>query len=223
MPRQTRIPVQRLVFDDGVYYNWENFRDECLSVARESDPSCESVSDDAVRGYAYGEHIAGMNRDFSWIKEAIGDIPMIGIGGDENGSRFFIAKNIFFVRSQVLGDNPDNAFRCWDENGRCLCESYDFQARRRGDDRPVELFEVRQLNKRGLNFLASLRENASIPVEKLFSNRYSNPPRIAELAFGCPAEEWEQVKPISQAKSAVDYLQERGIAMSGSTNVKIQR
>lgn len=231
MALTTKRPVERLIFDDGIYYNWENLREECLVHQREKDPNLESVSDAVVQKYALAEHIISMNRDFNWVLDAIGDMPLIGVGGREDDpsyNRFFIVENIFFVRAKVLNEDYDLAFRAWDENGRCFCESYDYEARNRGEHSSIDFFEVRQLNKRGVKLLSSLKPDSPVPVDKLFSKRYSDPPRIAELAFKCPPEEWEEVPikhstPESQANEAKNYLRNFGGFLSGTTNVKIER
>lgn len=194
------VPARRQIFDDAVFFDEPKFYDAAMAAAYECIENFDdNLTPRDLHGYVMGQKLGCYNTDSNTITDAIGDLPLIGVGRHQTPDGYedawFVVESFHFVRGEVC--NIHNAsFRCWDENGRLFAEAYDRQARESGDMTEGNLFEVRQLTNKGLRLLnACVSEGKDVPVNKLFSPRYSAPPRIAELAFGFPEEQWEELSP----------------------------
>lgn len=224
------VPARRQIFDDAVFADESKFYDDAVAAAYECIENFDGDLDEGMlHGYVEGQKLGGYYTDCNTITAALPPRPLIAIGSHQGSDGYhdawFVVENMYYVRDEVC--NSYNAsFRCWDENGRLFAEAYDRQAREDGDMTVGNLFEIRQLNKRGVKILATCVESGkNVPVEKLFSPRYSNPPCVAELAFGCPREQWENPEPtpLTSAKSARRFARnlsgtfEKGRAKVGKT------
>lgn len=200
------VPARRQIFDDAVFADESKFYDDAMAAAYECIENFDGdLEEGMLHGYVEGQKLGGYYTDCNTITDALPSRPLIAIGVLQSAEGYhdawFIVESMHYVRAEVC--NSYNAsFRCWDENGRFFAEAYDRQAREEGDMTVGNLFEIRQLNKRGAKVLAECIESGKdVPVEKLFSPRYSDPPRVAELAFGCPREQWENPEPTPSASA----------------------
>ena len=191
------VPARRQIFDDAIFFDESKFYDDAMAAAYECiDDFDGDLTARDLHGYVVGQKLGCYNTDSNTITDAIGDLPLIGVGSHQTPGGYenawFVVESFHFVRGEVC--NSHNAsFRCWDENGRLFAEAYDRQAREDGNMTEGSLFEIRQLNPKGIKlFNSCVASGEDIPIEKLFSPRYSVPPRVAELAFGFPSEQWEE-------------------------------
>ena len=211
---------KELAFPDTAYYFPTIYAATGVKVKTLGDlPACVAqcgararfygdLDEGMLHGYVEGQKLGGYYTDCNTITDALPPRPLLAIGSHQGSDGYhdawFVVENMHYVRDEVC--NSYNAsFRCWDENGRLFAEAYDRQAREDGDMTVGNLFEIRQLNKRGAKILdRCVKSGEDVPIERLFSPRYSDPPRVAELAFGCPHEQWEHPEetPSASAKSA---------------------
>lgn len=194
------VPVRRQIFDDAVFADESKFYDDAVDAAYQCVEGFDGqLSAQELHAYVVGQKLGCYNTDCNTITDALPDRPLIAIGKHQTHEGYqdawFVVESMHFVRSEVC-NSFNSSFRCWDENGRLYAEAYDREARESGDATVGNLFEIRQLNRRGVRLLDSCAlDNKEVPVERLFSSRYSEAPRVAELAFAFPREQWEEAVP----------------------------
>lgn len=189
-------PAKRQVFNDAFFCDPANLIDEFSDLKMEMDPSSEGkMTGEELLNFMYRDRMRQWTEDCERITAKLPARPFIGVGsvfggGDSYRPAWFIVGNIADIRRKVTNDLLRELV-VWDENGRLFAEGYSYNRRvRRWDFKQGHLYEVRQLNERGLELLKKTAEGDEIPVEKLFSKRYSDPPRIAELVFAFPPVQW---------------------------------
>lgn len=200
------VPARRQIFDDAVFADESKFYDDAMAAAYGCIEDFDGhLTKRDLHGYVVGQKLGCYNTDCNTITDALPDRPLIAVGSHQTNEGYqdawFIVESMHFVRSEVC-NAYNSSFRCWDENGRLFAEAYDREARDSGDATVGNLFEIRQLNERGLRLFDSCAAaGKDVPVERLFSSRYSDPPRVAELAFAFPREQWVEAAP-SPSESA---------------------
>lgn len=200
------VPAQRQIFDDAVFADDSKFYNDAMAAAYDCIEGFDgNLTERDLHAYVVGQKLGCYNTDCNTITDALPDRPLIAIGKHQTHEGYqdawFIVESMHFVRSEVC-NSYNSSFRCWDENGRLYAEAYDREARESGDATVGNLFEIRQLNNRGLRLLDScVRDGKEVPVGQLFSPRYSDPPRVAELAFAFPHEQWEEAAPPPRASA----------------------